>query len=207
MRRGFNMAKVSDEPPVGWDERPMKLEVLRYPHPLLRRQNAEVEQFDGRLKQLAENLFAAMYAETDPPGIGLAAPQVGVNVRVMVYNAKRTETALNRDGEEVFVNPRIVAHSDEKGEMFEACLSFPKMEGPVVRPNSIRIEAFDLDGNRIERTLEDPIEARVFQHEYDHLDGVLYVDRLHEDDRPQVERTLKGLVSDYKAGGGKDPKL
>jgi len=206
LRRGFSMPKVSDEPPVGYDTGPKELSIMRYPHPALRRPNAAVEKFDEKLRQLAENLFRAMYKEDDPPGIGLAAPQVGVNLRVMVYNAKRTETQLNRDGEEVFVNPRITASGDEKEEMFEACLSFPQMEGPVVRPAWIEVEAWDLEGRPYTRRIEGD-EARVFQHEYDHLDGVLYIDRLEEDNRRAVQKTLDRLVDEYSAGGGKQPAL
>lgn len=206
MRRGFNMPKVNDDPPEGYDKGPMELNIVKYPHPLLRRPNVLVERFDDGLRQLAENLFAAMYRETDPPGIGLAAPQVGINLRVMVYNSLRAAEALNREGELVFVNPKIVAHSDENVEMFEACLSFPKMEGPVVRPIWIEIEAVDLDGKPYSRRIEG-IEARVFQHEYDHLDGVLYVDRLAEGDRAEVQLVLDHMVQDYDAGGGKQQAL
>jgi len=203
-RRGFSMPKISDEPPEGYDAGPKRLTIVRYPHPALRRPNAEVDVFDGRLRQLAENLFRAMYEERDPPGIGLAAPQVGVNVRVLVYNGLRTPEADNPEGETVFVNPRITAFGDDRDEAYECCLSFPKMEGPVIRPMWVEVEAVDLEGRPFQRRIEGE-EARLFQHEYDHLDGVLYIDRMDEADMPSVKRQLNQLVSDYKVGGGKQP--
>lgn len=198
--------KVPDGPPKDYDTGPCELFILKYPHPALRRPNGEVTEFDDRLRHLARNLFDAMYRETDPPGIGLAAPQVGVNKRVLVYNALREEDAENRHGEEVFVNPRIVTRSDELAEMTESCLSFPKAEGPVRRPAWIEIEAFDLDGKSFRRRIDD-IEATVFQHEYDHLDGVLYIDHLAKSDRVIVQPQLDRLVRAYEAGGGKEKAI
>lgn len=203
---GFGTPPVSDEPLVGYDAGPRELAVLKYPHPALRRPNALVEEFDERLRNLANNLMDAMYKEADPPGLGLAAPQVGVNVRVMVFNALRDYGRENRHGEKVFVNPRIVDKSDKTCTMFEACLSFPEMEGPVVRPSWVEVEANDLDG-KLQKVRFEGDEARVFQHEYDHLDGVLYVDRLEEEERAKVQPVLNRLTAQYKARGGKQPAL
>eukprot|EP00415_Alexandrium_ostenfeldii_P004063 UN4063 len=75
------------------------------------------------------------------------------------------------------------------------------MEGPVIRPMWVEVEAFDLEGQPFKRRIEGE-EARVFQHEYDHLDGVLYVDRMLEDDMPMVQKVLNKLIADYKAGSG-----
>merc|ERR1711971_912125 len=102
-----------------------RFQVVPYPHPALRRKNGKVVEFDNRLRLFAKNLFRSMYAEKD--GIGLAAPQVGVNLQVMVYN---DDAAQSEAGETVFVNPVILAQSEEVDELVEACLSLPRMEGP-----------------------------------------------------------------------------
>jgi len=203
---GFGQSMVSDAPVTDYDTGPKELTIVKYPHPALRRPNALVENFDEKVRQLADNLFTAMYKEDDPPGIGLAAPQVGVNVRMMVYNPLRTVEAENREGNKVFVNPQIVARSEDKEEDYEACLSFPKIDGQVSRPIWVEIEAVDVDGNPIRERFEGD-EARVFQHEFDHLDGVVYVDHLEADERKRVQPKLDKFIMEYEARGGKEPAL
>lgn len=200
---GFSMKKVFDEPLTDYDSGPKLFEILKYPHPSLRRPNELVTEFGARLKQLSENLFRTMYARDD--GCGLAAPQCGVNLRVMVYNYLRTLESINPAGETVFVNPRIVASSEDKDEEVEGCLSFPGFGAPVIRPIWVEVEAVDLEGKPYTKRLEGE-EARIFQHEYDHLDGVVYIDHVKEEDRQVIAPQLKKLMSDYSAGGGKDPK-
>ncbi|CAE7659717.1 PDF1B [Symbiodinium sp. CCMP2592] len=179
-------------------------EILKYPHPALRRPNAEVTDFGPKLRQLSENLFRTMYAKDN--GCGLAAPQCGVNLRVMVYNYQRIAGEGRKpEGEVVFVNPRITAHSEEKCEMLEGCLSFPNFGAPVVRPAWVEVQAVDLDGNPYTKRLEGD-EARVFQHEYDHLDGIVYIDLVADENKKEIAANLKKLVNDYAAGGGKDPR-
>mmetsp|Transcript_87976 Transcript_87976/g.249237 ORF Transcript_87976/g.249237 Transcript_87976/m.249237 type:complete len:308 (-) Transcript_87976:38-961(-) len=183
--------------PEGFDSEARNLEILRYPHPALRRPNEPVKAFDGRLRQLADNLFSSMYARGD--GIGLAAPQVGVNLRVMVYNPN----PRSRDDETVFVNPRIVEVSPAKEVDAESCLSFPRMRGPVQRHRWVKVQAVDWDGCPFERSIYG-FEARLFQHEYDHLDGVVYVDRLADSSRAALQPDLDFLVEDYRRAGGAD---
>lgn len=186
--------------PLGFDsEKNVDLPVLRYPHPALRRKNQNVEEFDGRLQKLADNLFCAMYAEGDD-SIGLAAPQVGVNLRVMVYNPNPSTT----EEETVFVNPKIVdfgGHSDIKTE---SCLSFPHMSGPVKRARSIKVNAVDLYGVPFSRTIRGT-EARIFQHEYDHLEGVVYIDRLADSVLCGLQPNLDLLTQEYVKAGGENP--
>merc|ERR1719343_965449 len=141
-----------------------RLNVVQYPHPALRHANARIEVFDERLKQLAQNLFLTMYAQGD--GIGLAAPQVGINLRVMVYNDQMAAEWGREEGETVFVNPEIVASSEDMDVETESCLSFPRMKGPVSRPIWVEVEAQDFEGNPFRRRIEG-FEARLFQHEYD----------------------------------------
>eukprot|EP00439_Symbiodinium_sp_Y106_P026130 s2504_g3.t1 len=126
--------------PEGFDRRRMQLEIVRYPHPSLREQNEEIKVFDRRLRTLADNLFDTLYATGD--GIGLAAPQVGVNLRVMVYNPD----PRTRDEETVFVNPRIISFSDDKDWQAEGCLSFPRIRGNVQRPVWVEVEVVGSSG-------------------------------------------------------------
>jgi len=184
--------------PPGFDKENVDLTVVRYPHPALRRQNQNVVAFDGRLRKLADNLFRSMYAEDD--GTGLAAPQVGVNLRVMVYNPEPGST----ESETVFVNPKIVEYSGLADTKSESCLSFPKMRGPVKRAVWIKVEAVDMDGVPFKRTIRG-IEARIFQHEYDHLDGIVYVDRLADPVIMGLQPNLDLLTEEYVKAGGTDP--
>lgn len=178
--------------PAGFDTRRMQFEIVRYPHPALRQENEDIKTFDRRLRTLADNLFATLYATGD--GIGLAAPQVGINLRVMVYNPN----PRTRDDETVFVNPQIKALGNEKDYQAEGCLSFPRIRGPVQRSTWVEVEAVDWDGNPFERRI-DGFEARLFLHEYDHLDGIVFTDRLGEASRKKVEPDLEFFVKDFKS--------
>jgi len=183
------------------------LDVVRYPHPSLRRENALIERFDARLEQLVDNLFLTLYNEGD--GIGLAAPQVGVNLRVMVYNPRamdRDPFGDKTDDEVIFINPRIIKESSQKVLMDESCLSFPRMKGPVYRPSWVEVEAVDFEGKPFQRRI-DGFEARLFLHEYDHLDGVVYIDRLGEKALKRVEPDINFLINDYARSGRSDPAI
>lgn len=200
---GFSMKKVSDEPLTDYDSGPKLFEILKYPHPSLRRSNEEVTEFGPKLKQLSENLFRTMYAKDN--GCGLAAPQCGINLRVMVYNHLRTLESIDREGETVYVNPRIVASSEDKDEAVEGCLSFPGFGAPVIRPTWVEVEAVDLEGKPYTKRLEGE-QARIFQHEYDHLDGLVFIDHVNSTNKEKIKSELNKLISEYSAGGGKDPK-
>jgi peptide deformylase len=159
----------------------LPLAVRLYPDPKLRAPNATVTEFDDKLAEFAKHMFKVMY-ETD--GIGLAAPQVGVNVKLMVYNP--TGEASETSEEVVFINPKVVNKSKGQTLFEEGCLSFPDIMGDVKRPKSVTIEAKDLQGKTIRLDL-DGLEARIFQHELDHLDGTLFHDKM----APQVFRSVK----------------
>lgn len=169
------------------------MEVLLYPHLKLRAANLTVTDFDDNLASFATELFQVMY-ETD--GIGLAAPQVGVNVRVMVYNP--TGEASEKDQEVVLVNPRYVNKSKGQTLFEEGCLSFPEIMGDVKRPKSIVVEAQDLKGDTFRLELEG-LEARIFQHEYDHLEGVLFHDRMHPNVLKEVTAKLQALEGKFES--------
>ncbi|MBM4060381.1 MAG: peptide deformylase [Planctomycetes bacterium] len=168
------------------------MQVLVYPDPVLRRGGKPVVQFDAALRDLAARMFDAMYAEG---GVGLAAPQVGVGHKLLVLNP--TGSRDDRSGEQVLLNPRI---TKKKGREFgeEGCLSFPGLRVEVERWVDITVAYQDLDG--IERTLQaGDWLARIVQHELDHLDGVLFVDRLTAAEKLRVKARLLELEERHRA--------
>jgi peptide deformylase len=174
------------------------LTIVKYPHPALRHENAEItpeELKDGSIAKLAKEMLLVMYAAE---GVGLAAPQVGVNKRLMVYNEWGDKTKWL--DEMIMVNPTITTFSEntEMGE--EGCLSFPDMGGEVDRHKWIKVEAVNLKGKKVKRKFTG-WEARIFQHEYDHLDGTVYVDRLTEEGRKEVQPRLDELIDEFGEGG------
>ena len=148
--------------------------------PVLRQRAPEVAEIDGRLKALADDMIETMYAA---PGVGLAAPQVGVQKRMFVYDLQ------DEKGPRTIVNPVV---SEARGEwtFMEGCLSIPGLAWEIVRPKEIYLTGRDLDGNEIS-VEADEYEARVYQHEVDHLDGVLLVERLDEEQRKEALRILR----------------
>ena len=168
------------------------LRVLKYPHPKLRAPNQEVDEFGYSLKQLTKEMFKVMYASR---GVGLAAPQVGINKRLMVVNWEGDPARSNC--ELVLCNPSIIEASSTTDVDEEGCLSFPGFTADVQRSESITVEFQTVKGKA--RRLElDGWEARVFQHEFDHLDGKLYAtDRLSESERTRVQSELERLIQEY----------
>lgn len=167
------------------------LSIVKYPDPVLRAPNAIIDCFDDNLRRLAEEMFEIMY---DDDGVGLAAPQVGVNVRMMVFN--ETGEKDRKDAEVVLVNPRIISFSKDKKVFEEGCLSFPKIYGDVVRPGKVRVKAQDLSGKSFFMNI-DKFPARIFQHEYDHLQGTLFCDRMGPEVLDSVRHELVQLEEDY----------
>lgn len=171
------------------------LRVLRYPHPLLRAPNAsvEAEAINDELKKIAREMLLVMYASR---GVGLAAPQVGINKRLLVFNPDGDQTAFLK--EMVMVNPEIVGKSKKTVVEPEGCLSFPGMSGEVRRHEWVKVEATRLNGKKFKVRYEGWV-ARIFQHEFDHLDGILYPDKLETDeDRANVKERLAELVEEYR---------
>jgi peptide deformylase len=171
------------------------LRILEYPHPLLRASNSEVVTFDDSLRKLTQEMFSIMYASR---GVGLAAPQLGINKRLMVFNPEgKKEKWMS---EVVLCNPRIVEWGAGRETDEEGCLSFPGFTADVDRAGWIQVEYQNGRGKAMRKRLEG-WEARIFQHEYDHLDGVLYVDRLTEAERARIQPELDRLVAAYGRGG------
>jgi peptide deformylase len=149
--------------------------------PVLREPTRPIEAFDEALRRLAADMTETMYAA---PGVGLAANQVGLSIACFVYD--------DRDGHSGFVaNPQVSERSGED-TMDEGCLSIPGPYHPTTRAQQVRLRGFDLDGAPIDVRAEGLL-SRIFQHETDHLNGGLYIDRLDEDGRRDVMRQLREL--------------
>ncbi|MBA3955909.1 MAG: peptide deformylase [Acidimicrobiia bacterium] len=148
--------------------------------PVLRQPAAEVTEIDARLVRLAGDMITTMY---EAPGIGLAAPQVGVQKRMFVYDIH------DEQGPHTIVNPVI---SEARGEWVfeEGCLSVPGLSWDIVRPKEVHLTGLDLDGNEVSFEA-DELLARMFQHEVDHLDGILLLERLDADQAKEAKRALR----------------
>ena len=156
-----------------------QLDIRKFGDPILRSPASAVTEFDDKLAALAADMRETMLAA---PGVGLAAPQVGVPRRLFTFDS----------GEEAgaYANPEVVWRSEETQEGEEGCLSIPGIYFPVVRAMRVRVKAQELDGSPIDREAEGFL-ARIFQHEIDHLDGVLFVDRLDPERRREAMRTIR----------------
>ncbi|CAI0455107.1 unnamed protein product, partial [Linum tenue] len=167
------------------------LKIVEYPDPLLRAKNKKIGTFDENLKKLVDEMFSVMY-KTD--GIGLSAPQVGVNVQLMVFNP----AGEPGEGEEiVLVNPRVSKISKKRVLFNEGCLSFPGMYADVERPESVKVDAMDINGARFSISLSE-LSARVFQHEFDHLEGILFFDRMTGKVLETIFAKLQALEKKYE---------
>jgi len=151
--------------------------------PVLKQVANEVTDIDGALVQLCENMVETMY---EAQGLGLAAPQIGVQKRLFVYDLH------DGAGPQTVVNAKMTESSGEWGYQ-EGCLSVPGLYWEIVRPKQVHVTGIDLDGNEV--SIEaDEVEARMFQHELDHLNGVLLVERLDDDQRKEARKAIRQLM-------------
>ena len=175
------------------------LKIIFYPDPRLRKTSDTVTVFDQSLKDLATRMLELMRTAR---GVGLAAPQVGENVRMFVMNPTGEE-----GDDRIYVNPVLAdAEGEEEGE--EGCLSLPGINAKVWRSKTLKMQAQDLAGNRIEETADGYI-ARIWQHETDHLNGTMIIDRMGPVARLASRRILKELQQkwdDQHPGDGKKRK-
>src|SRR5438477_9330437 len=156
------------------------LPIRIFPDPVLRESTSPVKVVDDSVRKLVADMTETMI---DAPGVGLAAPQVGVQRRVLVYRA------YEEDPVRALIDPEITKRDGEVTEN-EGCLSIPGLAYPVARAERITVRALDENGNTLEIEAED-FEARVIQHEVDHLDGVLYIDRIDPELRREAMRILR----------------
>ena len=167
----------------------MVREIVLMGDPVLRTPGEEVEVFDEELQDLVRDMFETMY---HAEGVGLAAPQIGLSKRVLVVDLRKEEQPESRVA---LVNPRLVWSSPETEKEYEGCLSIPGLEELVERPSSVRIEGRDPKGNEV--VVEaDEYFARALQHEIDHLDGVLFLDRVSALKRRMLLKKWKKLQAE-----------
>src|SRR5512145_3028499 len=170
--------------------------VLQFPDRRLREVSKPIEAVTDEIRALAQDMLDVMY---DEPGIGLAAPQLGVPVRLAVVDVGWTEEGAEKNPR-VLVNPEIV-HSEGKITWTEGCLSVPEFQAEVERAERVRLRATDLDGNPVEIDASE-LEAVCFQHELDHLDGVLFIDRISRLKRSMyVRKRMKQLRQEREEAG------
>ncbi|MCA9262923.1 MAG: peptide deformylase [Planctomycetales bacterium] len=162
------------------------MKIVKYPHPTLRHKSKPVQRVDAELKRIVAEMFELMY---EARGIGLAANQVDLPLRLFIVN---TAGEPGEGEEQVFINP-VLSRPKGIAEKEEGCLSLPGLYAPVKRPERIRVNAYTMAGEEIDCEL-DGLEARVVQHETDHLDGVLFIDRLSETAQLAVADELDEFV-------------
>jgi len=165
------------------------LKILQYPEPCLKRASDQVTTFDERLTALSKRMFELM---REAKGVGLAAAQVGENIRMFVMNPTG-----GPDDDRVYVNP-VLSDPIGEEEAEEGCLSLPDIHVDILRSKSMRMDAQDLEGNLFSDT-RDGFIARVWQHEVDHLNGFLILDRMAPVAKMACRRVLKELEEKYAA--------
>ena len=174
--------------------------ILETPDPVLRQISKPVERFDRELKTLVADMLETMY---DAPGIGLAAVQVGVPIRLLVIDLQEPEDAEDPESPaikqpRVFINPEVLWHSDTEAPYTEGCLSVPEQYAEVMRPDRIRARWQDENGKPYEEEIEGLL-AVCLQHEMDHLNGVLFIDHLSRLKRDMILRKLAKQRKELKA--------
>ena len=165
------------------------MKIVQYPHPTLRYKSKPINRIDRELKTIVREMFDLMYAAS---GIGLAANQVDLPIQLFVINL----SGAADEGEElVFVNPVL---SSPKGshEAEEGCLSIVGVNAQVARPETIHISAYDLSGREINQTVNGLL-AKAIQHEADHLEGILFIDRISESSKRQIDGELEEFEIDF----------
>lgn len=171
-------------------------EIVKYPDPILRHGACEVEEVDSTVRDAVDRMFDIMRSSN---GVGLAAPQIGIGRKIIVF-----KPSPDQPDEQILINPSIV---ERRGTMEaeEGCLSFPGVWGTICRSAHIVVTGYDLKGNDLKISASDFL-ARVLQHEIDHVEGMLFVDRMTPECRVLVRDALKALEDAYSqavAEGGR----
>lgn len=192
--RTYDRSPTPEKPfPLSSEARKREMEIVHYPHPSLRWKSQPVRKIDAELKSTIRQMFELMY---ENKGIGLAANQVALPIRVFVMNP--TGDAQENDQEMVFINPEILRkRGTVEGE--EGCLSLPDVYGQVRRSEEILVSAFDLAGKEFRVELDDLL-SRIVQHESDHLDGVMFFDRMDDDERSKIEARIADFEFEFRKG-------
>jgi peptide deformylase len=172
------------------------LKIISYPDPRLRRVSVPVKEFGDKLGDLVRRMFELM---REAKGVGLAAPQVGYNIRLFIVNHTQQP-----EDDRVYVNPVLF---DAEGEEIssEGCLSLPGINVDVTRAKSAKMQAMDVNGKRIEQVETDYV-ARIWQHELDHLNGILLIDHMGPTAKVENRKILKELEEKYVAENREEPR-
>ncbi len=169
--------------------------IVAYGDPVLRRVARDIEQGEIDLQQLAADMYETMH---HAEGVGLAAPQIGMDIRVFVVDGSTTNDEELKTFKQVFINPQVIQQEGKLWPYEEGCLSIPNIREEVKRQESIRLSYFDQDWVAYEVEFSG-MKARVIQHEYDHIEGKLFIDYLS----PLRRRLLKGKLADITRGQAK----
>jgi peptide deformylase len=172
----------------------MVFPIVAYGDPVLRKVAQEIDDSYPDLDKFINDMFETMYASS---GVGLAAPQVGKSIRLFVVDAEpfADEEPNLSDFRKVFINPIIIEESGNEWSFNEGCLSIPKIREDIDRKDTIRIEYYDENWNLKEEVISG-IAARIIQHEYDHLEGILFIDHIS----PLKKKMLQGKLNDISKG-------
>lgn len=170
----------------------MILPVRAYGDPILRKICREIDANYENLSQLINNMYETMYSSN---GVGLAAPQIGYDIRIFIIDTNMFEDKGKKGVKRTFINPSIIEESGKEWEFEEGCLSIPKIRENVKRPAKVEIEYQNENFDWVCETF-DNLEARVIQHEYDHIEGILFIDHLS----PLKKQLLKGKLIDISKG-------
>ena len=173
----------------------MKLPLAYYGDPILRKKGMRVDEINDELRQLINDMEETMLSHD---GLGLAAPQVSRSLALFITNiAKQVGPDEWVPGQtRVFINPKILEYSDEEWFRGEGCLSIPGVYGPVQRPMRIKVEATDINGERFTQEFSG-LEARAIMHENDHINGVLFIDRIRGKEREKMEPELRAVKKKF----------
>jgi peptide deformylase len=166
------------------------LRIVKYPHPALRHESKPLRRVDGELRKMVREMFDLMYEQK---GVGLAANQVELPYRFFILNLEGDPA---KAPEYVFLNP-VISRRSGTVESEEGCLSFPEIYAPVKRSEKLVLSAYNLDGEEVNYDLSG-FFARAIQHEYDHLDGVLFIDRLTPSGLLSVKQSLSDLEMEFR---------
>jgi peptide deformylase len=167
------------------------MEIVHFPHPSLRWKSKPIREINAKLRETVAEMFELMYAAK---GVGLAANQVALPWRLFIMNVNGENSG--EEDEHVFINPEIVKRKgSEEGE--EGCLSIPEVFGQVRRAEEIVVQSFDLKGQPFEMTLTD-LPGRVVQHENDHLDGIMFPERMTDSARKELEPELDEFTTIFR---------
>lgn len=168
----------------------MILKVIAYGDPMLRRMSEDIDENYPDLHLLIENMYETMYTSH---GVGLAAPQVGLNINLFIVDTLQIDD-FDKGIKKVFINPEIVELRGDKWEYEEGCLSLPKIREDVSRESEVLINYLDTEFNEHEEWY-DEINARVILHEYDHLEGTLFIDKISPIRKRMIKRKLNEIIN------------